>query len=102
MQLRSFPRCRFAASSFGLVLALLSGCSGGGGASGGGSRDGDGAPVKLRVRVDGVEIGSYLHREERGFHPFVFDTAPSTEAHVEFEITSSSPGRDFCFFADSR
>jgi hypothetical protein len=65
-------------------------------------RDGRGAPVTLRVRAGGTELGSHLHREETGFHPFAFEAAPAARVDLEFEVASASAGRDFCFFADSR
>lgn len=65
-------------------------------------RDGSTRPVTLRVKLGGREIGDYVHRDETGWHPFEFGSEPSAAADVEFEVESAAPGRDFCFFADSR
>jgi len=65
-------------------------------------RDGKGAPVNLQARVGNAELGRYQHREETGWHPFVFSATAGESVDVEFEVQSPGSGRDFCFFADSR
>jgi hypothetical protein len=68
-------------------------------------RGGTHGPVTLTLRVNGEEIGRYLHRDEWGWHGFDFDTArfAGESADVEFDVHSDDPNdRQFCFYADSR
>lgn len=68
-------------------------------------RDSVGAPpIELEVRVDGVSIGTHVHRDELGWAPFSFPTGRAGQtAKVQFEVRSSTiKDRHFCFQADSR
>jgi hypothetical protein len=68
-------------------------------------RDGNHGPTKLSARINGEEVGQYLHRDEWGWHGFDFDTArfAGQTAEVEFDVHSDDPSdRQFCFYADSR
>ena len=68
-------------------------------------RDGGNPPVELEVRVDGESIGTFVHRDEQGWHGFEFPTGDHAgkNASVEFRVRSDRPGnREFCFWADTR
>lgn len=69
-------------------------------------RERRGAPITLRVRVDGDEIGKVEHRDGQGWSPFDFPLAAHAHAeHATVEIAVSSPNnlhRHFCFEATSR
>ncbi|MBK9263489.1 MAG: hypothetical protein IPM54_27245 [Polyangiaceae bacterium] len=69
-------------------------------------RDGLGAPVSISVRVDGVEIGKYEHRDGDGWSLFEMPLgahAGKKSAVVEFGVsTRNFMHRHFCFEADSR
>jgi hypothetical protein len=68
-------------------------------------RDGAHEPVTLTARVNGEQVGRYLHRDEWGWHGFEFDTSrfAGQSAAVEFDVHSDdSSDRQFCFYADSR
>ena len=68
-------------------------------------RDGKHGPVTLSARINGEEVGKYLHYDEWGWHGFDFDTArfAGQTALVELEVHSDDPSdRQFCFYADSR
>jgi hypothetical protein len=68
-------------------------------------RDGGNSPVELEVRVDGKSIGTFVHRDEEGWHGFEFPTGASAgkSATVEFRVRSERPeNREFCFWADTR
>ncbi len=68
-------------------------------------RDGQHDPVTLSAHVAGEPVGSYEHRDERGWHHFEFDTErfAGQRANVEFDVRSDDPSdRQFCFYADTR
>lgn len=69
-------------------------------------REGRGAPVVLKVRVDGDEIGEVVHLDGQGFAPFELPLgAHAKAAHATVELAVSSPNylhRHFCFEAISR
>lgn len=69
-------------------------------------REGRGAPVVLKVRVDGEEIGQVEHLDGQGFAPFTLALgAHARAAHAAVEFGVSSPNylhRHFCFEAISR
>jgi hypothetical protein len=68
-------------------------------------RDLTGAPVELRVRVDGDPIGTFVHHGGEGWKHFEFATGSraGTTADVEFAISADDVhNRHFCFQADTR
>jgi hypothetical protein len=68
-------------------------------------RDGAHGPVKLTARINGEEVGQYLHHDEWGWHGFEFDTSrfAGQTADVELAVSSEDPNdRQFCFYADTR
>ncbi|HEX3773895.1 MAG TPA: hypothetical protein VHV51_05485 [Polyangiaceae bacterium] len=68
-------------------------------------RDGLHGPTLLTARVNGEEVGRYLHHDELGWHGFDFDTSrfAGQIANVEFDVHSDDPSdRQFCFYADTR
>jgi hypothetical protein len=69
-------------------------------------RERKGAPVELRVRVDGDEVGTYVHRDGDGWSSFEFPLgahAGAGAAEVEFRVRSPNYAhRHFCFEADTR
>lgn len=69
-------------------------------------REGKGAPVELKVRVDGDEIGTITHRDGDGWAAFELplgDHARAASATVEFAVSSVDyRHRHFCFQADTR
>ena len=69
-------------------------------------RERRGAPIVLRVRVDGEEVGKVEHRDGQGWAPFEIPLgAHAREEHAAVEIGVSSPNhqhRHFCFEATSR
>jgi len=69
-------------------------------------RERRGAPVVMRVRVDGDEIGKVEHRDGQGFAAFDLPLGAHARAeHASVEFGVSSPNnlhRHFCFEATSR
>jgi hypothetical protein len=69
-------------------------------------REGKYAPVTLRVRVDGEEIGALVHRDGDGWAAFRFELGKhAREEHAKVEFGVSTPNylhRHFCFEATSR
>ncbi len=69
-------------------------------------RERRGAPVTLKVRVDGDEVGTYEHRDGEGWKAFDFALgghARAKGATVEFAVsTRNYRDRHFCFEADTR
>ena len=68
-------------------------------------RDGAHGPVTLTARVNGEEVGHYLHHDEWGWHGFDFDTTrfAGQNADVELDVHSDDASdRQFCFYADTR
>ena len=68
-------------------------------------RDRSGAPITLRVRVNGDPVGEVVHLDGQGWAPFelALGTHANTTADVEFRASSpSSQFRHLCFEADSR
>lgn len=69
-------------------------------------RDRKGAPVQLRVRVDGDTIGTVVHRDGDGWSEFEMPLgahAGAASATVEFAVSSpNNQHRHFCFEADTR
>jgi hypothetical protein len=69
-------------------------------------RERKGAPVTMKVRVDGDEIGSYEHRDGEGWKAFSFalgSHARAAAATIEFAVsTRNYRDRHFCFEADTR
>jgi hypothetical protein len=64
-----------------------------------------GAPVEMRILVNGEDIGSYVHRDGDGWKRFEVPLGAhaGTRADVEFRIHSRrSHDRQFCFQADTR
>lgn len=59
-----------------------------------------GAPIELRVEVDGTEVGRFIHADGDGWAPFEMELGARSEALHEVTFFVSSPGvraRDFCF-----
>ncbi|HVY48827.1 MAG TPA: hypothetical protein VHB21_23220, partial [Minicystis sp.] len=69
-------------------------------------REQRGAPVTLRVRVDGDEVGAVEHRDGDGWKPFSLPLgAHAREKGATVEFAVSSPRyheRHFCYEADTR
>jgi len=69
-------------------------------------REGRGASVFVSVRVDGMEVGKYEHRDGDGWSSFEMPLgahAGKKNAVVEFFVSSkNNQHRHFCFEADSR
>ncbi|HEX4335331.1 MAG TPA: hypothetical protein VH062_05420 [Polyangiaceae bacterium] len=64
-----------------------------------------GAPVTLRVLVNGQELGVYEHRDGQGWRMFEMplEKFSGTRADVEFRVSSRrSHDRQFCFEANTR
>jgi len=67
-------------------------------------RDGGRPPIELAARVAGESLGTYLHRDEWGWHAFSFDAGrhAGEVADLEFTVRSEqAEARDFCFAAES-
>lgn len=63
-----------------------------------------GAPIQLRVEVDGAEVGIFIHADGDGWSAFEIDLGPSSAKPHDVGFFVSSPGqkdRDFCFEARS-
>ena len=68
-------------------------------------RDLTGAPVTLRVLVNGTQVGKLVHDNEPGWESFDFPLGALAGTHGTVEFRSSAPNnrdRFFCFEADSR
>ncbi len=69
-------------------------------------RERRGAPIELRIRVNGDEVGRTTHRDGDGWSAFEMqlgDHARTTGASVEFAVSSSDHRhRHFCFEARTR
>ncbi len=69
-------------------------------------REQKGAPVTMKIRVDGDEVGTYEHKDGEGWKPFSFSLAAHARqksATVEFAVsTRNNRDRHFCFEADTR
>ncbi len=68
-------------------------------------RDATGVPITLQVTVDGQRIGSFVHRDGRGWTRFTFPTGKfaGRVADVDFEVSAdNAANRHFCFQADTR
>lgn len=65
-----------------------------------------GAPVTMRIRVDGHEVGTVVHTDGQGFAPFEVPLgihAGAASAEVEFAVSSENYAhRHYCFEAHSR
>ncbi len=65
-----------------------------------------GAPVDLRITVNGEELGRVTHQDGEGWRRFELPLgghAFAQDATVEFAVSSGDPAnRHFCFQADSR
>jgi len=69
-------------------------------------RERRGAPVELSVRVDGDEVGRYIHADGDGWSAFEMALGVhASERHASVQFTVSSPDnrrRHFCFEARTR
>lgn len=72
-------------------------------------RDGTGAPVTMRVLVDGHEIGRFLHRDGEGLKRVDFSTHPKSRApdnprgELRLEVTTPNAfHRSFCWSGSIR
>ena len=100
-------RCIWAAPPPGFTLRLVfsgvplgSALRGFGGLSYFLFRDSDAPPVTLDIASEGVRLGSYVHQDAGGFHPFRLATSASAgrTANVELALhAGQAPQRDFCF-----
>jgi hypothetical protein len=63
-------------------------------------RDSHAAPVTLDATSEGVRLGSYVHQDAWGFHPFRLATAAHAGRTADVELAlhaGETPQRDFCF-----
>jgi hypothetical protein len=63
-------------------------------------RDSDAPPVTLDVASDGVTLGSYVHEDAWGWHPFRFGTEARRGRTGSVDVAlhaGDASGRDFCF-----